>query len=145
MALFDFKNKKSAQGGSASGRKTPARTTDAVQSGREDKQEPMLASATVRSSGARDLSFVLKHARITEKATMHSADGVYTFDIAESATKRDVKQAVQALYKVEPRMVRVVTIPKKMRRNARTGKQGMTGGGKKAYVFLKKGETITIG
>jgi large subunit ribosomal protein L23 len=82
--------------------------------------------------------------RITEKATMHSADSVYTFDIAENATKRDVMQAVQALYKVAPRMVRVVTIPTKMKRNARTGKRGMTRGGKKAYVYLKKGETITI-
>ena len=93
----------------------------------------------------RDLSHVLKHARITEKATMHSADGVYTFDIAKNATKRDVIQAVQALHKVLPRKVRIVKVPTKMRRNPRTGKVGVTRGGKKAYVYLKKGETITIG
>ena len=74
---------------------------------------------------------------------MHSADGVYTFDIAPGATKRDVMQAVRALYKVTPRRVAVVTIRAKMRRNARSGKVGMTGGGKKAYVYLKKGETIS--
>ncbi len=98
-----------------------------------------------QQGGARDLSFVLKNARITEKATMHSADGVYTFDIAGVSTKRDVKQAIRALYKVEPRMVRIVSVPTKMKRNARTGKLGQTRGGKKAYVYLKKGETITIG
>ncbi len=92
-----------------------------------------------------DLSAVLKHARITEKATMHSSDGVYTFDIAKDATKRDVIQSVYALYKVLPRKVRIVKVPTKMRRNPRTGKTGITRGGKKAYVYLKKGETITIG
>lgn len=97
------------------------------------------------SSVSRDLSHVLKHARITEKATMHSSEGVYTFDIADGATKRDIAQAVQALYKVLPRMIRVVRVPTKMRRNPRTGKIGITRGGKKAYVYLKKGETITIG
>ncbi len=91
-----------------------------------------------------NLAHILKHARITEKATMHSEQGVYTFDIADSATKRDVIQAVQKLYKVTPRLVRVVTIPTKVRRSARTGKVGVKSGGKKAYVFLKKGETITI-
>ena len=93
----------------------------------------------------RDISTILRHARITEKASMHQAQGVYTFDIARSASKRDVIQAVRALYKVTPRMVRVVSVPVKSRRNARSGKLGMTGGGKKAYVYLKKGESITIG
>ncbi|OGG54267.1 50S ribosomal protein L23 [Candidatus Kaiserbacteria bacterium RIFCSPLOWO2_12_FULL_53_8] len=95
-------------------------------------------------SNTRDLSHILRHTRITEKATMHSADGVYTFDIAPSATKRDVMQAVRALYKVTPRHVAVVSIPTKTKRNARTGKSGVRGGGKKAYVYLKKGETITF-
>ena len=103
------------------------------------------AASTAHNSAGRDLSHILQHARITEKATMHSAEGVYTFDIAPRATKRDVMQAVRALYKVTPRRVAIVTVPSKEKRNARTGKIGMTGGGKKAYVYLKKGETITIG
>lgn len=87
---------------------------------------------------------VLKHARITEKASMHQGAGVYTFDIAEGTTKRGVIQAIHALYNVTPRMVRVVKVPSKVRRSARTGKVGMKRGGRKAYVFLKRGETITI-
>ncbi|MDO8514295.1 MAG: 50S ribosomal protein L23 [bacterium] len=100
--------------------------------------------AAVASGISAGLSHILKHARVTEKATMHQGVGVYTFDIAERATKRDVMQAVRALYGVSPRMVRVVSIPRKVRRSVRTGKRGTTGGGKKAYVYLKKGETITI-
>lgn len=107
---------------------------------------PAASASTQSSMGmGRNLSIVLRHARITEKASMHHGLGVYTFDIARSATKRDVIQAVRALYNVTPRTVRVVSIPTKARRNARSGKLGMTGGGKKAYVYLKKGESITIG
>ncbi len=112
----------------------------------EKKEAIAIAAVPVSapSSMGRDISSVLKHARITEKASMHQSSGVYTFDIAERATKRDVIQAVRSLYKVTPRMVRVVSVPVKTRRNVRTGKLGMTGGGKKAYVYLKKGENITI-
>lgn len=111
----------------------------------EEKAVAVAPSAsTLPSIGmSRDISAILRHARITEKASMHQAAGVYTFDIAPAATKRDVMQAVRALYSVTPRTVRIVTIPTKARRNARTGKVGMTGGGKKAYVYLKKGETIS--
>jgi ribosomal protein L23 len=110
------------------------------------KTEKSEAPASVDiDTSARDMSHILMHARITEKATMHQSTSVYTFDVATRATKRDVIRAVQSLYKVTPRMVRMVTIPLKEVRHARTGKTGMKGGGKKAYVYLKSGETITIG
>lgn len=91
-----------------------------------------------------DYSHILKHARITEKATMHHGTGVYTFDVASNATKRDIAHAVQALYKVKPRKIAVVRVPTKNVRNMRTGKTGVKKGGKKAYVYLKQGDTINI-
>lgn len=110
-----------------------------------EKTEAVAAApADTRVSMGRDISTILRHARITEKASMHQGLGVYTFNVARSATKRDVMQAVRAIYSVTPLKVRVVSIPVKSRRNARSGKIGMTGGGKKAYVYLKKGETITF-
>ena len=112
---------------------------------RSDTAQKLPILSVSGDSMTRDLSTVLKHARITEKASMHQGLGVYTFDVASTATKRDILQAVRAIYKVTPRSVRVVTVPTKSRRNARTGKLGMTGGGKKAYVYLKKGESIVIG
>ena len=137
MGLFT-KTKKSAQGGSASGQKN----TEKNPASPKATQDERLALRSFSVAG--DISTILRHARITEKASMHQAQGVYTFDVARSASKRDVIQAVRALYKVTPRMVRVVSVTVKSRRNARTGKIGMTGGGKKAYVYLKKGETITF-
>ena len=135
MALFT-RTKKSAEGGSSSGGKNTDKAVTA----------PAAVGTTkpVRESLSGGVADVLKNPRITEKATMHSDVGVYTFDVTESATKRDILKAVRVLYSVSPRKVAIVTIPKKWKRNMRTGKKGMQGGGKKAYVYLKKGETITI-
>lgn len=91
-----------------------------------------------------DYSRVLKNPRITEKATIRASESVYVFDIDAAATKRDIIRAVQRIYKVAAVKVNVVTIPSKTKRSPRTGKIGTKKGGRKAYVYLKKGETITI-
>jgi large subunit ribosomal protein L23 len=101
-------------------------------------------TAETRVSASFSTADVLRNPRITEKASVHMSVGIYAFDIAETATKRSVMHAIYELYKVRPRAVHIVNIPRKMRRSTRTGKKGMTGGGKKAYVYLKKGETITL-
>jgi len=82
--------------------------------------------------------------RITEKGAYLSDQGAYVFNVAPTANKVEVKAAVQALYKVMPRMVRVVTIPRKQVRVRNSNRMGQTRGGKKAYVYLKKGETLEI-
>lgn len=105
---------------------------------------PVTVAKTASTAIPADSAHVLLNPRITEKATMHSAESVYTFHVAESANKYQIAQAVRELYKVTPRMVRVVRIPSKIKRNMRTGKEGVKKGGKKAYVYLKKGETITL-
>lgn len=115
--------------------------------GKEEKKTvttPRVSKIPTAISMGRDVSHVLRHARITEKATMHSGAGVYTFDVGERATKRDIVEAIRALYKVTPRKVAVVTIPAKVRRSVRTGKVGTKRGGRKAYIYLKKGETINL-
>jgi large subunit ribosomal protein L23 len=110
-----------------------------------DAPKAAAAPTPASLSGTRaDVSHVLKHARVTEKASENQGQGVYTFEIAERATKRQVMQAVFALYKVMPRKVAVVPVPQKKRRSMKTGKSGISRGGRKAYVYLKKGETITL-
>ncbi|OGG60110.1 50S ribosomal protein L23 [Candidatus Kaiserbacteria bacterium RIFCSPHIGHO2_02_FULL_49_16] len=91
-----------------------------------------------------DSSHVLLNPRITEKSTWHSAQGVYVFDVAVNSNKQQISRAIRAIYKVTPRKIRIVTVPSKSKRSARTGKLGVKGGGKKAYVYLKKGETINL-
>lgn len=111
-------------------KKTPAKKADKA-----------VAVVTVSSQ---DLSHVLLHARITEKATMNSQNGIYVFDVADSAGKREIIAAVKKLYSVTPRKISIVTVPSKTKRSMRTGRVGTKKGGKKAYVYLAKGETLNI-
>jgi large subunit ribosomal protein L23 len=82
--------------------------------------------------------------RITEKGAYLSQAGVYVFNVVADANKRDIAAAVKDIYKVTPRKVTVVTVPHKVVQTRGTNRKGATGGGKKAYVFLKKGDTIDI-
>ena len=83
---------------------------------------------------------VLLRPRITEKASFGAEQNVYTFDITKSANKTEIKKAVFALYKVHSVKVNVLTIPRK--NIVSRGKTGVRGGGRKAYVYLKKGDKI---
>jgi large subunit ribosomal protein L23 len=89
-----------------------------------------------------DIHTILIRPHITEKATITSEAGVYVFEIAKDATKTDVSRAIKSLYKVTPVQVRTVTTPAK--RLFVRGKRGASAGNKKAYVYLKKGDTIEI-
>ncbi len=83
---------------------------------------------------------IIIHPRITEKASVKSESGVYTFDITKDATKGSVKTAVQTLFKVTP--VKVAIVPVKSKKILARGKRGESRSGKKAYVYLKKGDKI---
>lgn len=86
---------------------------------------------------------VLLKPRITEKAAL-SADksNVYVFEVTKDATKKTVIASIKDAYKVTPTSVRLLAIPRK--EVFRRGKSGMKGGGKKAYIHLKKGDKIDI-
>mgnify|MGYP001610033214 FL=1 len=83
---------------------------------------------------------VLLRPRVTEKATAMSIQGVYAFEVAEKATKKDVSGAIRAYYEITPVQVRMARNPAK--RVIVRGKKGIKPGVKKAYVYLKKGDKI---
>ena len=82
--------------------------------------------------------------RITEKGAYLSEHGAYVFNVAVGANKHEISKAVQSIFKVIPRKIAVVTIPRKQVTTRGTNRKGQTVGGKKAYVYLKKGETIEL-
>lgn len=90
--------------------------------------------------GGEDVSWVLQSPRITEKAAIQTADGVYTFNVHDDANKILIKKAIKSLYKVEPIKVRMVR--NKPERIFARGYRGTKKGFKKAMVYLKKGDTI---
>jgi large subunit ribosomal protein L23 len=86
---------------------------------------------------------VLLRPRITEKAVI-GADkhGIYVFEVERHATKASIIASVKASYKVTPEKVRMVAIASKA--VFVRGKRGVKKGGKKAYVYLKKGDKIEL-
>ena len=90
----------------------------------------------------KSVTHVIFNPRITEKATQVADNNVYTFNILPNATKTQVKEAVQSLYKVTPVKVNVVKL--RQRNVVVRGKRGVQAGGRKAYVFLKKGDKIEL-
>jgi len=82
----------------------------------------------------------IKNPRITEKASFAQEQNVYTFDITAGANKTEIKKAVFTLYKVKPLKINVLSVPKKNIMSR--GKPGSKSGGRKALVYLKKGDKI---
>jgi ribosomal protein L23 len=86
--------------------------------------------------------FTLKSPRITEKSSMLQERNVYVFNVSIDASKKDVEKAVKEQYKVTPLRINMVKIPAKT--VTVRNKVGRTARGKKAYVFLKKGDTLKL-
>lgn len=109
------------------------------------KTAPKVAKEVKEISG--NFSWVLKKPRITEKASIvPETSNAYVFQIDPRATKSDVKKAIQAIYKVSPKKINVLKIhSKKVVRRKRSGtSRGVRSGGKKAYVYLNKGDKIEL-
>lgn len=92
----------------------------------------------------RDLSAVIAHPHVTEKAVGMSEQNVYTFKVKRDATKYQVRDAVKALYNVTPVKVNIVNKQPAKRLVGSRGKEKHVPGAKKAYVYLKKGDTINL-
>lgn len=105
------------------------------------------ASKTVKNPSAEGpqdgrLENVLVAPWLSEKALIGTESGVYVFEVPARATKTDVAAAVALIYKVTPVKINMVNLPaKKVALRTRRG-TGTKARRHKAYIFLKKGETI---
>ncbi|ATX78788.1 LSU ribosomal protein L23P [Mariprofundus aestuarium] len=86
---------------------------------------------------------ILRQPVITEKS--YSGTGAanqYTFRVARSATKSQVKAAVEAVFEVKVDKVQVINMPSKpKRRGAHTGARS---GYRKAVIRLAEGHTLEV-
>jgi len=81
--------------------------------------------------------------RVTEKSTLVGNKNVFTFEVLREATKTSIIHDIKTLYKVTPIKVAIVNTPSK--KITSKGKIGKTRAPKKAYVYLKSGDTINLG
>lgn len=86
---------------------------------------------------------IVRRPHVSEKTARASANNnQYVFQVARSATKTDIKQAVEGLFDVQVTGVQVVSMPAK--RKAFRGRPGTRKGWKKAYVSLAAGQSIDL-
>jgi large subunit ribosomal protein L23 len=88
-----------------------------------------------------DIFRVLVRPLVTEKSNLGPQGGKYTFVVDKRATKEDIKQAVEMRFKVNVIDVNTAIFRGKERSRGWRSK-GRKPNWKKAFVTLKKGETI---
>ena len=88
-----------------------------------------------------DIYHVIRRPLITEKALgAKETEATLVFEVAPGATKTEVKQAVENLFKVKVQAVRTANFVGKERRRGRFS--GYRSDWKKAYVRLKAGQKM---
>jgi large subunit ribosomal protein L23 len=90
-----------------------------------------------------DIRKIIKKPLITEKANiLKEQENKYVFAVVPEATKGQIKEAVEELFKVEVEDVHTVTMSGKQKRmGAHTGYRSDW---KKAVVQVKKGQEIKV-
>jgi large subunit ribosomal protein L23 len=87
---------------------------------------------------------IIKTVRLTEKGTRQGDSfNQYTIVADRRATKPQIRQAVQELFKVKVVKVNTLSVRGKARRQ-RTAQAGKAPDWKKAIVTLKEGDKITL-
>ena len=90
------------------------------------------------------LANIIVSPRISEKATMRAdLENQHVFSVLKDATKPEVKKAVELMFDVKVKSVRLMNVQGKLTRIGRTF--GKRKDWKKAYVRLQEGFDINYG
>lgn len=90
------------------------------------------------------MAAAIKAPWFSEKALIGTENGVYVFQVPSDATKPEIVAAIEKFYSVTPRKVHIANLPaKKVSLRTRRG-TGTRARRHKAYVYLKKGDTLQL-
>lgn len=87
-----------------------------------------------------EFSNILIRSLSSEKAKMLQGFKKYVFEVDLKANKQKVREAIKAVFKIEPLKINIIKIKGKVKKHKRS--QGKTKNWRKAIVTLKEGETI---
>lgn len=86
---------------------------------------------------------VIRAPRVSEKtARLQEVSNQYVFEVATTATKADVKAAIEQIFDVKVESVNVVNVKGKSK--AFRNRMGRRGDWRKAYVKLADGQSIDV-
>lgn len=101
-------------------------------------------AAKTKKTDAQEWMFdIISHPLVTEKSTMGSQHGQVTFRVPRTATKPQIKAAVEALFGVKVQGVNTLIAKGKTKRFK--GVKALRSDVKKAIVTLEDGQTIDVG
>ena len=157
MSIFDRlkkgaekSEKKSYRGGSvphgeekkkpAAAKVEVAKKTENKTTVKAEKTEEKTALKTKVEHGESDAHKVLVRPVVSEKTSRLESEGQYVFEVARGVNKVEIKKAVERHYRVHVAKVNIVQV------GGKTVTRGRVSGKRKdwtkAYVVLKKGETL---
>ena len=85
---------------------------------------------------------IIKAPLVTEKTANDKEKGKYTFLVSEKASKTEIKEAIEKIFKVKVESITTLNIKVKKKRVGRY--TGLSNRGKKAVVKLAPGMTIDV-
>ena len=85
---------------------------------------------------------IIKSPAITEKATLASEHNQVVFNVARTATKPEIKKAVEGLFGVKVKAVNTLVRKGKQRRFK--GQLALLSDVKRAYVTLEEGQRLDV-
>lgn len=89
-------------------------------------------------------AFVIKKAILSEKAYVQMARSIYSFKVDRRATKKEIASAIKKQFSVQVEKVNVINLSPNRRKITGTRREVEILGGKKAIVYLKAGQTISM-
>ena len=91
---------------------------------------------------AANLYEVIRAPRVSEKTARLTESNQYVFEVASTATKADVKAAIEQLFSVKVEAVNVVNAKGKTK--SFRNRSGRRSDQRKAYVRLAEGQSIDV-
>ena len=112
----------------------------------EKEAEKVVAKPAVSNSlpTDRDLAGVIVKPHVTEKAVGLGDRNVYTFIVRPDATKYLVRDAIKSLFSVTPVKINIVNKTPRQFKSKTKARRLTEKGTKKAYVYLKDGDSINL-
>ena len=88
---------------------------------------------------------ILRRPLVTEKTSYQSGLNQYSFIVEDSATRTQVKDAIETIYDVNVARVNIINVPAKRGRRLRSRRMSIRKPAfKKAIVTLAEGQTLPI-
>ncbi len=89
-------------------------------------------------------NIAIKHPLITEKSLQATAKNRFTFKVSKNATKPQIKQTIEEIFKVHVEAVHTSIVMPKAVRTRKSRHIATASSWKKAIVTLKSGEKIDL-